>query len=194
VPSESETTALLLKARSGSEEALGAVFERYAARVLTLVRLRLGRQLRRRLESRDILQSVMLKAFRGFARFRGESGAAFAAWLASIVENEVRDQADFHARRRRDAALEVSLDETTLAGLPNRARSLTRRLLLNERIERLANALESLAKDHRDVIVGRYLEDLSFEELGRRLERSPDACRMLLARGMAALTCRMKES
>jgi RNA polymerase sigma-70 factor (ECF subfamily) len=194
VTTESNTDSLLLKARSGSADALDAVFERCVARVLTLVRLRLGRRLRERLESRDVLQAVMLKALRGFARFNGRNGAAFMAWLARIVENEVRDQADFHARLRRDARREVALDDAALDNLPNRARSLTSRLLLDERLERLATALESLAPDHRAVIVGRYLEELSFEELGRRLERSPDACRMLLARGMTALTWRMKAS
>ena len=32
------------------------------------------------------------------------------AWLARIAENEIRDQADYHRRQRRDAARAVPLD------------------------------------------------------------------------------------
>jgi RNA polymerase sigma-70 factor (ECF subfamily) len=193
VPADSDTTALLGRARSGSEEALNALFTRCAARTLTLVRLRLGGRLRERVESRDILQTALLKAFQGLGRFRGENGAAFTAWLARIAENEVRDQADYHGRRRRDQAREVALDDPMLERVPADARSLTSRLVLDERLVRLATALESLSDDHRAVVVGRFLEEQSFEELGKNLKRSPDACRMLLARALAALTWRMRE-
>ena len=40
----------------------------------------------------------------------------------------------------------------------------------------------------------RKLEELSFAEIGERLGRSPDACRMLLARAMTALTLKLDEA
>ena len=52
-------------------------------------------------------------------------------------------------------------------------------------------ALEALDPDHRDVIVLRKLEELSFREVAARMGRSEDACRMLLARAMVALTLRL---
>jgi len=39
----------------------------------------------------------------------------------------------------------------------------------------------------------RKFEELSFKEIGERLGKSPDACRMLLARAMTALTLAMEE-
>jgi len=41
---------------------------------------------------------------------------------------------------------------------------------------------------HREVILLRKFEDLSFKEIAARMGRSEDACRMLLARALAALT------
>ena len=41
------------------------------------------------------------------------------------------------------------------------------------------------------IILMRKFEELSFAEIGRRMGRSEDACRMLLARALTALTLRL---
>ncbi len=188
------STALLRRARAGSSEALGKLLTRSAPKLLALIRLRLGPSLRPRLESRDILQSTLLKALQKLGSFRGEGGASLLAWLARIAENEIRDQADYHGRERRDAGKSVSFDEAPgLAEMAQRVRSATSRIALDEQVLRLERALESLRPEHREVIVLRKLEELSFEEIGFRLGRSPDASRMLLARGLAALTLALGE-
>ena len=51
----------------------------------------------------------------------------------------------------------------------------------------LADALAELSADHRDVIVLRSIEELSWEEVARRLRRSPGAVRMLWARALKLL-------
>ena len=67
------------------------------------------------------------------------------------------------------------------------------RLVLEEGLEQLERGLESLDEPQREVIVLRKFEELSFTEIGERMGRSPDACRMLLARAMTALTLSMQE-
>jgi RNA polymerase sigma-70 factor (ECF subfamily) len=64
--------------------------------------------------------------------------------------------------------------------------------VLNEQAERLGAALEALEPDYREVIVLRKLEELSFKDVAARMGRSEDACRMLLARAMVALTLKLK--
>jgi RNA polymerase sigma-70 factor (ECF subfamily) len=186
-----ETTALLRGAREGSEEALNRLLEQCAGKLLAVIRLRLGRELRARMESRDILNATLLKAFQRIDQFDRSDGRSLMAWLSRIAENEIRDQADFHHRQRRDAARAVPLDDG-LRELADRVRSQTSRLALQEGMRRLESALESLEEAHRDVILMRKLEELSFAEIGRRMGRSPDACRMLLARAMTQLTLKMK--
>jgi RNA polymerase sigma-70 factor (ECF subfamily) len=113
------------------------------------------------------------------------------AWLARIAENEIRDRADYHHRQRRDAAREVPLDD---GAAPPRAsvRSMSSRLILDERTLRLEAALERLSEDHRRVIVLRKLEERSWREVADRMGRGEDACRMLLARAMKVLTLEME--
>ncbi len=62
-----------------------------------------------------------------------------------------------------------------------------------EEFARLEAALDTLDPDYRDVIVLRKLEELSFKEIAERMGRSQDACRMLLARALAALTLKLQE-
>jgi RNA polymerase sigma-70 factor (ECF subfamily) len=185
------STLLLQEARAGSPEALARLYERYGARVLAFIRLKMGRDLRARVESRDVLQATLMKSFERLDQFAGDSSASLMGWLARIAENEIRDQADFHGRHRRAAAVEVAIDGSR-TDLRAPARSALSEVIAAQEAERLSNALESLDPDHRDVIVLRKLEERSFRDIALRMGRSEDACRMLLARAMVALTHAMR--
>lgn len=190
---KTETTALLHRARAGSDDALGRLLERHAGRLLTLIRLRMGPALRARLESRDILNATLLKAFERLGQFERSDAASLAAWLSRIAENELRDQAEHHHRQRRDLDRAVSLSVAENA-LATRVRSQVSQLIFDEELGRVERALETLSPEHREVIVLRKLEELSFAAIGERMSRSPDACRMLLARALTALTLELGES
>jgi RNA polymerase sigma-70 factor (ECF subfamily) len=187
-----ESTDLLRRAKGGSAAALEELYERVAGKLLAIVRLRMGPSLRARIESRDILQAVLLRSFERIGQFERSDTASLMAWLARIAENEIRDQADFHARQRRDAGREVALDAEGPA-VPSPLRTALSQVIWAEEGERLERALESLPEAHREVIVLRKLEELSFREIGARLGRSEDACRMLFGRAMAALALALEE-
>ena len=57
----------------------------------------------------------------------------------------------------------------------------------NEQDQALQAALGRLPEDYRRVITLRYQEQLPFEEIGRLLQRSPDAARKLWARAVERL-------
>ncbi len=183
---------LLERARAGSREALGQLLERCGPKLHALIRLRLGPALRREVESRDLLQSTLLKALARFEAFEGEDRGSLMAWLARIAENEIRDLADYHGRQRRDAARRVSLEATPQAAfLADRVRSQTSVIARDEQLERLEQSIESLLPDQREVVLQRAIEERSFTEIAKRMGRSPDACRMLFVRAMTSLTLAM---
>ncbi len=188
-----QSSALLRRARQGSRDAIDTLFDGVAGRVLAVIRLRLGPGLRSQLESRDILQATLLKAFERLEQFEGGKTANLVGWLARIAENEIRQQAEFHGRGRRDFARRVALEEAV--DLPiEQVHSAISRLVIQEEMARLERALERLKESHREVILLRKLEGLSFPEIGQRLGKSADACRMLLARALAALTMVLEET
>ena len=187
----SDQGELIRRAQAGSPEALNALYERCAARLLAYVRLRLGRDLRSRLESRDILQAAMVKSLEHLQELKAENTGSLMGWLARIADNEIRDRADYHQRQRRDAAREMPLDDDVpVAAI---TRSALSRVILDERAQRLEQAMDELSPAHREVILLRKFEELSFPDIARRLGKSEDACRMLLARAMTTLTLKLAE-
>jgi RNA polymerase sigma-70 factor (ECF subfamily) len=180
---------LIRRAQEGSPDALNALYEQCSGRLLAYVRLRLGREMRSRLESRDILQAALVKSLEHLHELKADNTGSLIGWLARIADNEIRDRADYYQRQRRDAAREMPLDDE--APVPALTRSALSRVILGEQAERLEAALESLSPPHREVILLRKFEELSFADIARRLGKSEDACRMLLARAMTALTLKL---
>ncbi len=188
-----QTSALIERARAGSDTALNALYARCAGKLLPLIRLRMGRSLRATLESRDILQAVLLKSFQRLGQFEGSATGSLMAWMARIAENEIRDRADYYGRQQRDAAQRVPLDDLDERELPAPVRSALTQAILNEDAERLERALEALSESQRDIILLRHFEELTFPEIAARLGKSDDACRMMFARAMTALTLKASE-
>ena len=186
-----ETSDLLRRARAGSEDAVDALWTRAAGKLLPFIRLRMGPSLRARLESRDILQASLLKAHGRLDRLRADEARGFLAWLARIAENEIRDRAEHEGRQRRDAGRTVAVEEA--GELPSPVRSALSLAIWNDRAERVERALEALPEASRELIVLRKIEELSFPEIGGRLDKSADACRVGFARAMAALTRHLAE-
>jgi RNA polymerase sigma-70 factor, ECF subfamily len=188
-PAGGSTGDLVRDAVAGQREAVEALYARAAPRILSYVRMRMGPSLRARLDSGDILQATLLKSFQRFDEFRGPGAPALMAWLARIAEREILDRADYHQRARRS-----SLREEPLSGddvLAARVTSVLSRLIRDERAERLEAAMDGLSDDHREIVLLRKFQELPFRDIAARLGKSEDACRMLLARALAALTLRL---
>ena len=73
-------------------------------------------------------------------------------------------------------------------------RSEVSRIQLKEDSLRLEKAMEALAEPHREVILLRSFEELSFSEVSERLQKSSEASRKLFGRAKAALTMKMREA
>ena len=182
-----DTRFLYEQAKRGAPEDLDAFYERCARKLLPLIRLRLGRTLRREMESRDILQSVLCKSFQRIDQV--DDPAAVIGWMARIAENEIRDQADYHRRQKRDAALRVPIDDA--ATVPAPVRQALSQVILTEQAKALEDALDELPEQARELIIMRKFEELTFPEIARRVGKTEDACRVAFSRAMAALTIKM---
>jgi RNA polymerase sigma-70 factor (ECF subfamily) len=92
----------------------------------------------------------------------------------NLIHHEVR-------RAARHPARELEGDVSAEAASPSLA------MRREERFDRLQSALETLRPDHREVVLLVRVEGLSFEEVGRRMGRSPDAVKQLLWRALKKL-------
>jgi len=95
--------------QAGDQAAAEELFQRFSQRLWELAAAQLGRQLERRVDADDILQSV----FRTFFRRSSEGQYSFdhsgALWqmLVRITLNKIRKQAARHRAGKRDFRLEV---------------------------------------------------------------------------------------
>jgi RNA polymerase sigma-70 factor (ECF subfamily) len=191
---------LLLRARGGDEVALGALLETYHHYLELLARLEIGRRLQKKVDTADLVQETFLEGHRNFKAFRGSTEAEFIAWLRSIlaakIANMVRHYLGTQGRNiRREQGLEINLDQTSqlldrglLAADSTPSQQVSRR----EQAVLLAQALASLPIDYREVVVLRHLEDLSFNDIAARMERSVDSVQKLWVRALARLRLAMR--
>jgi len=128
----------------------------------------------------DVGQTAIVDVARDIQSFRGRS-REFFGWLRQIVHHNAIDLQRRHAR---SAEKEVLID-SGLHDIP--ALSDADPVLRMEEIEQVAKVLEKLSKDHKAVLRLRVWDDLKWEEIGRKLNRSADASRQLFARAIDAV-------
>lgn len=192
-PPPAGTLELLREAQAGSASALAALLERHQARIRALVRQRLGQELRRELDSGDLVQEALVEVVQAFPRFELRDERSFVRWLAALVENRLRELARFHGREKRDLRRRVALpsEDGSVAGPADPGPSPSQEARGAETEERLAVALAELPPHWRAVLELRRA-GLEFEAMAERLElKSAGAARMLHARARVALLSRL---
>jgi RNA polymerase sigma-70 factor (ECF subfamily) len=186
---------MLMAARAGGETSLGPLLELYRNYLRLLARVEIGRRLRGKLDASDLVQETLLEAHRNFPRFQGSREAQFVRWLRQILAAKVAYLVrHYFGAQGRDVRLEQAL----AADVDHSSRMLGQELVASltspslqavrrEQAVLLADALEKLPADYREVIVLRHLEGLAFPEVARRMERSEDSVQKLWLRGLARL-------
>jgi RNA polymerase sigma-70 factor (ECF subfamily) len=185
----------LLQEARGDAATLGRLLETYRRYLALLARMQIGQRLQGKVDASDVVQETFLEAHRNFPRFRGVSEGEFIAWLRQILAGNLADLLRrYLGARGRDVRLEreiqesfdrssVLLDRGLVAPLSSPSQQAARR----EQAVILADSLEQLPDDYRDVLVLRHLEGLTFPEVARRMGRSLDSVEKLWMRGLARL-------
>lgn len=139
-----------------------------------------------RTEAEDVTQDAFVKAYRALGRFRMES--PFRPWLLRIVRNEALNRRRRWGRQERLAVL-VANQEATGDAAPSPEAS----LLVEEDRRLVLEAVERLPARFRDVIVHRYLLDLSEAETAATLGLPAGTVKSRTARGLARLRTLLEE-
>ncbi len=168
----------------------------YSERVLRIIRLRMGAELRSQMESMDLVQDVLMGALRNLGGFTYTNEGDFLRWLGTIAENRIRDNLDKLHAGKRDIRKETPLHNHASGSTDGRtrvlepARNTTPSLVLSgkEDLDKLEKAIDTLKPEYRRVIVWAKIDGLSYQEMGDRLGKTADAAGHLLLRAMVALT------
>ena len=152
---------LAKKAAWGDHAAFRALADRHAAYLLRVATSLVGSEP----DAEDVVQQTLVGAYKGLAGFRG--GSSVKTWLTGIA---VRQAARWRRTRSRDKALSLSPgsadDEGPGGGFGPQTPSSA--AAVESRIDAEA-ILATLSSEHRQVIVLRELEGLSYEEMADTL-------------------------
>ena len=146
--------SLLARAQAGDVAAFERLSRAYADRLFMLLLRLLGD----RGEAEDVAQEVMLRAWQGISRFRGQS--SYFTWLYRIAVNEANRALE--KRARRPAGVAIRDQELLLPGSP--ADDPSRQAEVSELRMALGRALAGLPPALRTAIVLRDVEGFSTQE------------------------------
>ena len=194
----SEASSLLMVARAGDNRRLGELLQQYRHYLTLLATTQIEKRLQPRVSPSDIVQETMLKAYRHFAQFRGQSEPEFRAWLRQIlVSNLARFVEQYMLAAKRDIRREVPIEPVATDGdgnltglaamLPGSDKTPSAYAQNREAAAELAQRLAQLPSQYREILVMRDIQGLSFEEVAARLGRSTGATRMLWLRALEKL-------
>lgn len=167
----------------------------YHAWLRLMARLQIEPRWGRKFDASDVVQQTLLEAWKAESQFRGDSSGERIAWLRTIlgrvIKNEVRQ---YDGTLKRDPGRELSLDNSLAQSSIMLANVLasdtaTPSVHADNREQQIiiADAIESLPADYREVIVLRNLQGLSHAEVAVRLNRTESAVRMLWLRALKQL-------
>lgn len=164
-------------------------FEQHRERLLSVIYLRMGPELRVRMDPEDVLQEVAIEAMQSWRTLADEANAG--AWLVTLARRKVarilRDQIGVAARDpRRERAIKTDLPVADRRSGPvtNADRK--------DRLELLDQAMQRLSEDHREVIVAMRVEGQSAREVAERMGRTENAVHLLLSRALKRLAEELK--
>lgn len=172
---QAEELGWIEQALTGDQVAFGRLMERYSGAVFGLS----YRMLNNAQDAEDAVQEIFLRAYSRLSTF--DRTRKFSTWLLSIASNYCIDR----LRRRRYNWL--TLDDVAF-WLPSDDAGPERSALEQERREVVQNALQRLPENYRLVTVLRYMNDLSYDEIGQvtGLPESTIKTRLHRARHMLA--------
>jgi RNA polymerase sigma-70 factor (ECF subfamily) len=183
---DDDTESLLDAAAGGDAAALQTVLERHRERLRRMIDLRLDSRVSSRMDASDVVQETLLDAARKLADYARERPLPFYPWLHRLATERV---AQAHRRHLRAERRSGGRERDDFAWPDDSARLLVdcfvagdttpgHALVREERRQRIHAALERLTSPDREVLVMRYLEDLTFPEIAAILGIGESAAKM----------------
>lgn len=180
--SHAQDNELLRAFRRGDAAAFDRLFENHQEYVFNVCLGILGN----REDARDCTQETFIRVYRNVREFRHE--AAFSTWLYRITVNTC--MAHLRKRPRRPA---LSLEDEAVREIPDDAPETWTGLVGAEDEQLVREVVSGLNADYRTVLVLRYFQALSYDEMGGVLGYSLGQVKIKLHRARRAFARRWAE-
>lgn len=179
MPLENERQ-LVLQAQAGNAEAFGQLYDAYMERIYRFIYFRVEDQQ----TAEDITSQVFMRAWNNLDRFR-LGRTPYLAWLYTIAHNAVID----HYRTRK---VTTALEDVRLSQ-PDYAEVVENDIDIEVEMKSVKSAMQTLTGDQQQVLMLKFIEGMSNDEIARHLGKREGAVRALQMRGLRALAKQLEE-
>ena len=159
---EKRLTMLALK---GDQQAFAEIVELYKDKIYYLG----YRMLNNRHEAEDVVQETFLRVFKSLDRY--DPGQKFSTWIYRIATNLSIDRL---RKRKPTYSLDADMnDQEGLDGysmLPSDDRTPESEFMISETKQTVYDAIESLPAKYKSVMILRYLQEMSLQEISDVLD------------------------
>ena len=163
---------MIKRVKRGDRDAFGKLYLKYLDAIYRYIYFRVNQD---QVVAEDLTETVFFKAWENVKNFKENSGT-FKAWLYMIAQNTVID----HYRKPQKT---VQSDENFIHETDN----IEEKLMNEYEIKNLNQALSYLTDEQREVIILKYIEEASNEEIGKILNKKEDAVRAMQHRALEKL-------
>ncbi len=169
----SEEELLINRAKKGEAEAFGLLYDRYVPKIYRFILIKTGRKA----DAEDLTSQVFMKAWESIHGFEFQ-GFPFSSWLYRIAGNSVIDYyRTFRSHQDVEEVAEaIQSSENYVADLDLRADT-----------DKVRLAIRRLDADQQNVIVMRFVDELSTKEIAAALSKSEGAIRVIQHRALKNL-------
>ena len=166
---------VLSRASQGDKDAFGELYERYAERIFNYIYYRTGNVH----DAEDLTARVFQRAMNHIQNYI-DRGVPFSAWLYRIAHNLV---ANWHRDRSRKQ--EIPIDDVPI--LPSRGDHPETSLVRTEEQDALLRLIRRLPPERQNLLILKFVENLSNAEIGQIMGRSEGAVKSLYHRTLLSL-------
>jgi RNA polymerase sigma-70 factor (ECF subfamily) len=166
---------VLIRASKGDRDAFGQLYGRYIDRIFNYVYYRTGNLH----DAEDLTARVFQRAMNHIHNYTNR-GVPFSAWLYRIAHNLV---ANWH--RDRSRRQEIPLNDVPV--LPSRGDHPERNLVRSQEQESLLRLIRRLPPERQNLLILKFVENMSNAEIGQIMGRSEGAVKSLYHRTLLAL-------
>ncbi len=165
---------LIKNAISGEASAFGLLYDRYQPKIYRFIYLKVSH----REEAEDLTHQVFLSAWEKIENFQfKENSSYFSGWLYQIARNKVID----HYRTRKN---NLDISKIQVIDEKNRPENTFEN---NLNIKETRQAISLLNPNEQDVIIMRFIEELSPKEISKALGKSEVSIRIIQYRAIKKL-------
>lgn len=176
-----EEEILINKSRT-DPEAFGLLYERYVDKIFNYVYFRVGSTD----DAQDLTAKVFFKALKSISSYR-YMGLPFSAWLYRIAHNLV---ANYH--RDRSKMVEISIENLTITDT-SKASAPEVQLSKQQDNAYLLKLINDLSPQKKELIILKFVQRLSNEEIGQIFGKTEGAIKSLYHRTLLELKDRAKD-